>query len=114
MSYCRFSDNDFQCDVYCYEAEGGYVINVAGNRPVLDGTLPPAVAFSQDTIDAWLERHRLVMEWVERAERRPIGLPYDGDFFVEPTAAGAANTLQMLKDAGYNVPQYAIDALREE
>jgi hypothetical protein len=54
------------------------------------------------------------MAWVEKAERKPIGLPHDGETFDDPTASDAADRLQMLKDSGYNVPQYAIDALREE
>ena len=115
MSYCRFSNNDYQCDVYCYASvSGGYVTHVAGNRPVLDGTLPPPVPFEKENADAWMARHEAVMAWVEKAERKPIGLPYDGESFDDPAASDAADRLQMLKDAGYNVPQYAIDALREE
>ena len=115
MSYCRFSSDDYQCDVYCYASVSGYyVTHVASNRPVLDGTLPPAVPWEKDNADAWLARHEAVMAWVEKAERKPIGLPHDGETFDDPTASDAADRLQMLKDAGYNVPQYAIDALREE
>lgn len=54
------------------------------------------------------------MKRVGRAKQYPIGLPYDGESYNEPTAAAAANRLQQLKDVGYNVPQDAIDALLEE
>ena len=115
MSYCRFSNNDYQCDVYCYASvSGGYVTHVASNRPILDGTLPPPVPWEKGNDDAWFARHEAVMAWMEKAERKPIGLPYDGESFDDPAASDAADRLQMLKDAGYNVPQYAIDALREE
>ena len=115
MSYCRFSNDDYQCDVYCYEdVMGGFTTHVASNRPVLDVDLPPFVPFEKDQIDAWMARHNAVMAWVEKAERKPIGLPHDGERFNDPTAGDAADRLQMLKDAGYNVPQYAIDQLREE
>lgn len=46
MSYCRWSSDDFQCDVYCYEADEGFIIHVAVSRPVLkDGDLPPRIPF---------------------------------------------------------------------
>lgn len=115
MSYCRFSSDDYSSDVYCYEdVSGGFTIHVARNRPVLDVDLPPFVLFEEDRIDDWMARHKAVMAWVEKAERKPIGLPYDGESFNDPTAGDTADRLQMLKDAGYNVPQYAIDQLREE
>jgi hypothetical protein len=35
MSYCRWSSNDFQCDVYVYEdVAGGWTTHVACNRVV--------------------------------------------------------------------------------
>ncbi len=115
MSYCRFSSDDYQCDVYCYEdVSGGFTTHVAGSRPVLDGTLPPPVPFDRENIAAFMARHEKAMAWLERAELRDIDLPHAGECFNDPDAASAAARLQMLKDAGYNVPQYAIDALREE
>lgn len=115
MSYCRWSNDDYQCDVYTYaDVAGGYTTHVAGNRPLLDVELPERVSFTAENNAAWFKRDRLVTEWLERADRKPIGLAHDGETFRDETAEDAANTLQMLKDAGYNVPQYAIDALREE
>lgn len=115
MSYCRWSDNDYQCDVYVYaDSRGGYTIHVASNRPILDEDLPPFVPLDEANIEAWLARNEKLEAWLDRAERRPIGLPYDGESFNVPTASEAADRLEMLKEAGYNVPQYAIDALREE
>jgi len=116
MSYCRWSTDDFQCDIYCYEScSGGWDIHVATRRYVLkDGDLPSYVPFSPETKDAWIERWMKVMEWVKTAELREIGLPYDGKSYNEPTAADAAKRLIALRDEGYNVPKDAIDALLEE
>jgi hypothetical protein len=115
MSYCRWSTDDFQCDVYVYaDVAGGFTTHVAGNRPVLDVELPPRVPLTEENVDAWIERDRIVSEWIEKAERRPIGLPHDGDTFRDETADDAANTLQRLLELGYKVPQRAIDALRAE
>lgn len=114
MAYCRLSDDDYQCDVYCYQGHNGFVIHVARSRPVLDVTLPPKVPLTEATTDEWLARHKAVMAWIENAVRVPIGLPYDGETFRTGSASDAADTLEMLKSVGYNVPQYAIDALRNE
>lgn len=115
MSYCRWSSEDFQCAVYCYEdVAGGFTTHVAGIKPVLDVELPPPVPIEPGNFDAWFARQKAVMAWQETAKREPIGLPHDGESFNDPDAASAADRLQSLKDMGYNVPQYAIDALREE
>lgn len=116
MSYCRWSTDDFQCDIYCYEScDGGWNIHVAANRRVLkEGDLPPRVPFALENRDAWIERWMKVMEWVKTAEVRPIGLTHDGKNYNELTALDAANRMLALRDAGYNVPQDAIDALLEE
>ena len=46
--------------------------------------------------------------------RRKIGLPEDGGTFNDATAEECADRLEALRSLGYRVPQYAIDALREE
>ena len=34
MSYCRWSTDNFKCDLYCYEdVNGGFTTHVASNRP---------------------------------------------------------------------------------
>jgi hypothetical protein len=45
---------------------------------------------------------------------RKIGLPEDGETFYDATAVDCADRLEYLRALGYQVPQYAIDALREE
>jgi len=115
VSYCRWSDDDFQCDVYCYQdCSGGFTTHVASNRPILDEILPPRVVFDSEHYEEWLTRDRLVMKWIETAERLPIGLPFDGKTFNDPTAQDTAERLRSLKEVGYNVPDYAIEALLEE
>ena len=44
MSYCRFSSDDWQCDVYVYaDVAGGWTTHVAAVRFVFDKELPPPV-----------------------------------------------------------------------
>lgn len=114
MSYCRWSDDDFQCDVYCFEADEGIIVHVAKNKRVLDCELPPPVEFVEANIDALMSRYKAVIEIVGRAKFEPIGKIFDGNSFVFNEAGEAADCLMLLRDEGYRVPQYAIDALVEE
>ena len=113
MSYCRWSSDDYKSDVYCYESVyGGFDTHVAGRRHVPKESLPPKVSF--DDIGAWMERHQEVSRIIGEADLVDIGLEFDGETFHDENAEGARNTLLMLRKAGYNVPDYAIEALEEE
>jgi hypothetical protein len=114
MSYCRWSSDDFQCDVYVYEhMAGGFVVHIADNRVVYSEPLPPPLKGKFDP-NAWIERHRVVSEIMNRSERRTIGLEHDGETMSTDTAGEMAELLGSLRGKGYNVPQYAIDRLLEE
>lgn len=114
MSYCRWSSDDYQSDVYCYEAETGFVIHVANVRYVFDGPLPAPVSHERDGFDRWFTRQQAVTSMVDRAERVELSLPHDGESFSFDTPGECANELNRLRAWGYNVPQYAIDTLHEE
>ena len=115
MSYCRWSSMDYQCDLYVYEhCDGGFVTIVAKNRVVFAEPLPSEVPFDADHCHEWYARHQQVMDLVGRSERRPIGLPHDGESFNDPSPADCADRLERLRALGYKVPQRAIDALRGE
>lgn len=114
MSYCRWSSDDFHCDIYAYEHCGGYwAIHVAGNRVV--GDVPSTKGLLADGgVEAFMIAHAAQMAFLDTCEREPIGLPHDGESFDCGTPEEAADTLEMLRGLGYIVPQYAIDTLREE
>ena len=119
MSYCRWSSDDYQCDVYCYESVGDvYVIHVAGNRQTPSTPPPPSVgnwwARGKAGIEDYMAREKAVDAWLATAERKPIGLPHDGESLMESDAAACADRLEYLRGLGYNVPQSAIDVLRAE
>lgn len=63
MSYCRFSSDDYQCDVYVYQdGNGGWTTHVAGSRYLFKEPLPaPAMFSSADNFKIELERHQTVM-----------------------------------------------------
>ena len=85
--------------------------HVASRRHVFKEPLPPPSG--PDTIQ-WFARHQLIMEMVARADLVDIGLPLDGETFTDASPGEAADRLIELREAGYNVPQYAIDELRVE
>lgn len=115
MSYCRFSSDDGQCDVYVYEHYMGFwVTHVAGQKRRPIEPLPPPVPCSPERAAEWLARHKRVQEILDQSPYEPIGLPHDGESFEHATPDECAENLERLQALGYNVPQYAIDALREE
>jgi hypothetical protein len=122
MSYCRWSSDDHRCDVYVYEdVAGGWQIYVAGRtRRLRDGThFPPHVDMQED-FDGWFNRHREVSDIINE---RNEGVLWDwemlpeshaGASYNEPSPGECADRLEGIRAAGFNVPQYAIDALRAE
>lgn len=111
MAYCRFSDDQWQCDVYCYkDISGDYVIAVASHRHVFERLPPPPKNFPEH----WLEHSKIVAERLKAGTLERIGLPYDGEFYLFHTARHAMLKLKELREAGYNVPEYAIQSLSYE
>lgn len=145
MSYCRWSSDNFRCDVYVYESvHGGWETHMAGRRrlfapiPDLIGCRVSMVLYNRAGI-AWDEEQRKPIYprtlacYVYRAwlyftigfyrlhalslrliPLRPIGLPHDGECFVDATPGECADRLERLRAMGYRVPQSAIEALRSE
>ena len=113
MSYCRWSSDDFQCDVYVYaDVHGGWQTWVAASRRVYKEPLPPPAPMSD--LKAWMLREKVMRALLDITSLAPIGLPHDGEGFHDDTPGECADRLESLRALGYNVPQYAIDALREE
>ena len=114
MSYCRWSSDDYQCDVYVYEhVEGGFDTHIAGYRYKFSEPLPPPINIRDDP-EAWYARHQAVLAMTRGADMVPIDLPLAGAKFCHDTAEECAEWLEELRKIGFIVPQYAIDALREE
>lgn len=89
MSYCRWSSDNFNCDLYIYGSVDGIEIYVAAKK--------------KPTPDA-----------PSGCDLVPIGLPYDGQHFREPDAAAAFARVVALKAMGYRVTDRAVAELREE
>lgn len=119
MSYCRFSSDDFQCDVYAYQSEHGYELHVASNRYIIDRSkLPPRVGIGTVQAEVWLARYAEVCKVLHEAmvnnQLVTLTLPHAGESFTFDTPGELAAFLRKLKALGYNVPADAIEALDEE
>jgi len=142
MSYCRWSSDFGECDVYVYEScYGGWETHVAGRR--LKHNVPDEIKnMPRDTAEDWMAQYNTEKEWRESipsdefactytdgekswpgTSRTPkdseyIDLSeiseYAGQSFADDTPGDCADRLEQLRESGLNVPQYAIDALREE
>lgn len=108
MSYVRWSSDDFQSDVYCYESAEGFVTHVAVKRYHFVKPFPPPIGVGEP---GWAEREKKVMRRVARAKTISIGGPHDGESFVDPTEHAMKLRLIMLKNVGYHVPAGVIEAL---
>jgi hypothetical protein len=148
MSYCRWSSDHFECDVYVYaDVSGGWTTHVAGRRRKHRVPDDIKAAFpahgephwverymaAEDAVDAWeatLPHDDIPCNYMEKdGSTRPgtyrslkdseyidlseIG-PEAGESYSHDTPGECADWLAVLLAKGFNVPQRAIDALREE
>ncbi len=90
MALCRWSE----CDLYIYESREGIMCHVAARR-YADGN---AVRVNVDDDPVLV----------------PIGLGHDGEMKVFYDYSDLLEYAQMLKEAGYDVPDWVIEHIREE
>ena len=106
--------------MYVYESLEGWETHVAGRR--LREQVPADIkAMPTDTTDEWIEqhlaeakwRHELVSNDEDYIELSTIS-NYAGKYFCDASPGLCADRLEAIKSSGLNVPQYAIDELRDE
>lgn len=108
-SYCRWSSENYTCDLYVYLAsDGNYVTHVAAKRVVKAMDFPTIDLSSVTTIYESCIRQRDALSHVIY---EPIGLPYDGHSFTNDNLTDLLQTLIMLKKIGYNIPKNAFLAI---
>jgi len=112
MSYCRWSSNNWDCDLYCYESNEGFVTHVAANRVV--GEIPVVPHLLSQDPDAWSKAHAAQMQFLDTGEWNVIGLASDGQTFVDDTLESFLERVKNLKVAGYHVPDFVIESIEEE
>jgi len=114
MSYCRWSSDNWMCDLYCYENSDGYITHVAGGRRTRGPKPTMAEVFKCRDSSASMELYKQHNADLETIEHKPIGLPHDGKSFTDSTLEEFKATVNMLKEAGYNVPDHVLEEIDDE
>lgn len=125
MSYCRWSSDDFRCDLYCYEdVGGGWTTCVARSKRVIPAdAFPPEIPWVKSEESElkrkawaaeWFERHQTVMKMLDNFPLEPIGLPYDGETYNDPNLELFLARLLMLREAGYRFPDHVLEDVKKE
>lgn len=111
MSYCRFSSDYFNCDLYIYEdITGSYAMHIAGSRYVFDRTpIKPT-----KTVEDFVNNHGYVMTALRTADVVEIKLPYAGESFYFAELSQVIEKVKELQALGYVVPSNIIPSMEEE
>lgn len=112
MSYCRWSSDGAQCDVYAYKSvHGGYRAHVAKRRR-------PRRLCDHDitTPSAYIRSAKQQAEEMKDPTNQPvpIGKPYDGHNFSVATLQDLENVLRDLHLMGYKIPHNVLERIRKE
>lgn len=120
MSYCRFSSDNFTCDLYCYQSEDGYTVHVATHKwRVWWRALQWLTARRVPLTHTCTVRENRT--WVTALERRlarsvthlAIGLPFDGKSFYVKTELDMFRHICWLANLGYRVPKPLLHLARK-
>lgn len=114
MSYCRWSSDNFECDLYCYQSDSGWITHVASHRHAGDIPKVDWQLLQDGKGDEFNAANKKQESFLESAELIPIGLPHDGETFCDDTLNDFLATVTMLKDAGYQIPEDLIGDVKEE
>lgn len=115
MSYCRFSTDDYRCDLYIYDCGGGITTHVAGSRYVGDTPIP-------EIPEGWHKLPPAEMkalwdaqaDWLKTARLEPINLPNAGESFYNLDADQTVERVKELRRLGYNFPDFVLASLEDE
>ena len=109
MDFCNFSR---ECDLYCFEQMGGgYVTLVAKNRPKFDRIAELEVESEAEFTEAVNKQIKSLMK--HKVTAREIGLPADGQEFLDPDLPALLDRVLSLQAMGYRVPDQVILDIKE-
>lgn len=119
MSYCRWSSDNFKCDIYAYESRSGFEIHVASNRiigepPQSDYSLLNNGTASEDQIKEFIRQEIIRGKWLDQCSRKPIGLPFDGESYTLHDIEDFYDKMIELKSIGYYIPEYVFEIIKSE
>ncbi len=109
MSYCRWSCDNFKCDLYCYESVDGYVIHVASMK-----YKNPIIPLDYTDGKTLSESYQKQMKEQLNGPIEDIGLPCDGQDFILGELEGFKEKLLELRKMGYHFPNYVLEQVERE
>lgn len=112
MSYCRWSSDNYKCNIYAYESHRGYEIHVASLQIVED--IPPLPDITKVSLEEWSSAYHQQGKALDEATRVPIGLPSDGQSFVLEDLDAFEAWLRALREEGYHFPDYVFEVIANE
>lgn len=116
MSYCRWSSDNWKCDLYCYGSETCIVTHVAGRRRV--GDIPDDrwadFISGKITSEEYTKLYKAQMDAVEACEFEDINLPHAGETFEDDDLESFKARLLYLRGLGYNFPDYVLEDVDRE
>ena len=119
MSYCRWSTDNFTCDLNAYEDRDGYVIEVASNRHIGDCPIVDWEGFLLR--DTRVDRVEMAAQQDARAAflascaREPINLPHAGETIRVGNDLDAFEAqFRALRELGYRFPDDVFDDIDYE
>lgn len=113
MSYCRWSSDNYTCDLYVYPTEGNtYLIHVASTQ--LETPVPPLPSIHEVGADAYVEAYKKQSEFLKHAKHIPITLPYAGESFAVSGLSELKSKLIELRSLGYRFPNHVFERIEEE
>jgi hypothetical protein len=123
MSFCRWSSDGGQCDLYCYEdVNGGFTTHVAGSRraPPLEGTLDPFGVYGLKLIqesrhDDWMKIKKIWDAYLDSAELVKIQSEHAGQSYNDPTLIDFRERIvELSRDPNLKIPTWLLDSIDEE
>ena len=115
MSFCRFSDDDYQSDFYAYETVHGYELHVAASRVEWH---PPFSPMTREALELpaerWAELYQAYMERLEAAPRHPIQHPDAGRHYIFTSLAELRDRIRELSQQGLHAPSWLLPELERE
>lgn len=113
MSLCRFSSDNFQCDVYVYPSSNGWAVQVARHRLESETPVPELQAtWHELPVAQVVQRLREQHTWVRRAQKLPITHRLAGKTLTFDGPAACADALEHLSADGLRVPPAVVAELR--
>lgn len=112
MSLCRFSCDNFKCDLYAYESEEGFMIHVADARP--SGRVPKITADPIKDPDKFFKQHDKQHRFLDKCKYKKINLKYAGTSFVVQEPEEFLAKLKELKKIGYRFPDHVLEVAEHE